>query len=132
MISPHIIEVALLILAAYLIGCVVGAFARGMFSPRRAPMEGEERVSPISQAAISAAAAGAAAAAGQATMAHAAQDPGEEMPPMPEPMPPVSDPVPLPPVSEPVPMPPVDDSESMEDEEELPPVPDTPDPAERP
>lgn len=123
MISPHIIEVALLILAAYLIGCVVGAFARGMFSPRRAPMEGEERVSPISQAAISAAAAGAAAAAGQATMAHAAQDPGEEMPPMPEPMPPVS---------EPVPMPPVDDSESMEDEEELPPVPDTPDPAERP
>ena len=139
MISPHIIEVALLILAAYLIGCVIGAVARGLFSPRRAPMDREDRVSPMTQAAISAAAAGAAAAAGQSTMAQAARDPGEEMPPPVEPKPMPLAPEPPPPGQEPMPrvpgtMPaaPADEDLPMEEEEELPPVPDTPDPTERP
>lgn len=95
---PHVIEVALLLLVAYLIGCVLGYVARRLIAPPRPPAAASEALAEApppappmptrskteiatrarSSTTISGAMEGAAAAAGASDIAAQAADPGSE------------------------------------------------------
>lgn len=77
--TAHVIEIALLVLAAFLLGCVIGYLLRRIFAPGRPATEADEQsVTTRRSEVITSAATGAASAAGLSGITETPRDPGND------------------------------------------------------
>ncbi|WP_029040253.1 hypothetical protein [Cucumibacter marinus] len=77
--TAHVIEIALLVLAAFLLGCIIGYLLRRIFAPGRPATQADEQSATTRRSeVITSAATGAASAAGLSGITETPRDPGND------------------------------------------------------